>query len=238
MRTFGYVRVSTAHQLELSPEQQRQEILLYCERNALPQPTRIFADEGVSGMKVERKEYQEMLATVSQGDVVITYDLSRLGRRAKELISALDFFRENQIRYISIRQGLDSSTIAGSLVYGILAVVNEMLVHEARERTQASIDYLKANGFKTGGCVPFGFDALPTDAGIKLVANRAEYDVIVLVNSLRASGSSLRSIAKVLQDRGVKTKQGCDVWHASTVRALLTRGDDAGVLLARKDNDF
>ena len=113
-----------------------------------------------------------------------------------------------------------------------------MLVHEARERTQASIDYLKANGFKTGGCVPYGFDAVPTDSGIKLVANRAEYDVIVLVNRLRASGSSLRAIGKMLQERGVKTKQGYDVWHASTVRALLARADDARVLVASKDNDF
>jgi DNA invertase Pin-like site-specific DNA recombinase len=223
---YGYCRVSTVGQIDgLSLEQQRQEIIAYCVRFALPEP-QILADEGVSGMKTqERHDYQRLLGLCREGDTVVVYDLSRLSRRAKEVLSALDLFRERKVRFISIRQQLDSSSVAGGLVFGILAVVNEMLVMEARQRTQAAIDYLKANGRKTGGTIPFGFDAVPDGIGLKLVANKTEYDTIVLVTRLRGEGMSLRSIARLLQAEGIRSKTGGN-WHASTVRKLLARAAD------------
>ena len=243
MAVFGYSRVSSQGQVEgVSLDQQRQEIIAYCRRHDLPEPE-ILADEGISGMKTEeRLSYRRLLERCGEGDSVIVYDLSRLGRRAKEVLTALDLFRDRKVRFISIRQQLDSSTIAGQLVFGILAVVGEMLVMEARQRTQAAISYLKANGMKTGGTLPFGFDGVEDTEGIRLVPNKDEFDTIVLVSRLRAAGMSLRGIAQALQSRGIRSKTG-RAWHASTIRALLLRNAhdaDPGyerVLLVGKDND-
>lgn len=237
MTVYGYRRVSTQGQSTegVSLDQQEQEIIRYCKSQDLPEPL-ILTDAGISGMLTEeRPAYQRLMECCRDSDIVVVYDLSRLSRRAKEVLSALDLFRERKVRFISIRQQLDSSTLAGALVFGILAVVNEMMVHEARQRTLAAITHLKSAGMKTGGTLPFGFDGVETADGVRLVPNRSEYDTIVLIHRLRAQGMSLRSIAQVLDARGIKSKTGGS-WHASTVRSLLLRPMDGGVRLAGNDN--
>jgi len=230
MAIFGYSRVSSQGQIDgVSLDQQAAEIRAYCLRHELPEPE-IHTDAGISGLKTaERPAYQLILTRCRNEDTVIVYDLSRLSRRAKEILHALDLFRERKVRFISIRQQLDSSTIAGSLVFGILAVVNEMMVMEARQRTQTAISYLKAKGMKTGGTVPFGFDAIADADGLKLVPNKREYDTLVLINRLSGEGMSLRCIAAALAAQGVASKTG-KTWHASTIRNLLLRnGSMAGI---------
>jgi len=238
MNVFGYRRVSTQGQSSegVSLDQQEQEIIRYCQSQGLHEP-QILTDAGISGMLTdERPSYQRLMECCRDGDIVIVYDLSRLSRRAKEVLSALDLFRERGVRFISIRQQLDSSSLSGALVFGILAVVNEMMVHESRQRTLAAIAHLKSNGLKTGGTLPFGFDGIDSDDGIRLVPNKTEYDAIILIHRLRAEGMSLRAIAQALQLRGVKSKTG-RTWHASTIRSVLLRDADGGVRLACNSND-
>jgi site-specific DNA recombinase len=242
MTVYGLIRVSTTHQANdgLSLEQQRSEILAYADRHGLEQP-RILVEEGVSGFKTEsRSVFNGLMDTMNKPgavSVVIVYDLSRLSRRAKDVLSFIDLARERGVRFVSLKEAIDSSTTAGKTVLGILAVVNEMLRHQAVERTKAALDHLKDKGMKTGGTVPFGFDAVRVEDGIMLVPSRAEYEVIVLVNRLRGEGMSLRAIARALDERGIRSKTGRS-WHASTVRGLLRRtAEDDGVQLSTNAND-
>lgn len=221
MAIYGYIRVSTSSQLEMSPDQQRHEIHAYAERNGIADPITFLADKGVSGMNVEREEYQRLMRSCKNGDVVIVLDLSRLGRRAKEVLSALETFRERQVRFISIRQNLDSSTVAGAMVYGILAVVNEMLVMESRQRTKLALDYKKSKGERLGGLLPWGYDVADDD--VKLIPNAKEFEALLLIQNLRHEGMSFLAIARELQKRGVRSKTGLDEWHPNTVRRLYQR---------------
>jgi len=223
---YGYTRVSTLSQLELSPEQQRHEIAAFVDRHGIAGELVFLSDDGVSGMSVDqRPSYQRLLTSVKNGDTVIVFDLSRLGRRAKEVLSALDTFRERNVRFVSIRQNLDSSTIAGSLVYGILAVVGEMLVMESRQRTKAALDFKKSKHERLGGELPFGYDC---PDGVKLVPNAAEFATLMLLARLRRDGWSYLAISRELEARGIRTKTGKTSWHANTVRKLFQRISKAG----------
>ena len=70
----------------------------------------------------------------------------------------------------------------------------------------------------TQGQIPFGFDY----KNGKLEKNKKEQEVIRIIKQLRASGLSLRGIARELNKRLVPTKNN-GIWRANTVSNLLSR---------------
>ena len=85
---FAYLRLSNeeARSGESSSiANQRQMISDYCHRNSISL-IREFVDDGYSGGNFDRPAFQDMLRQLSQGkaNMVITKDLSRLGRDMRE----------------------------------------------------------------------------------------------------------------------------------------------------------
>jgi len=70
----------------------------------------------------------------------------------------------------------------------------------------------------TQGQIPFGFDY----KNGKLEKNKKEQEVIRIIKQLRASGLSLRGIARELNKRLVPTKNN-GIWQAATVSNILSR---------------
>jgi len=68
--------------------------------------------------------------------------------------------------------------------------------------------------------VPFGY-TLDVD-GVHLVDDPAEQAVVVTrIQKLREKGYSLRQIGNELEQAGIFTKEGKQVWNPKTVRQLL-----------------
>jgi hypothetical protein len=84
------------------------------------------------------------------------------------------------------------------------------------ERTTAALSFKRAHG-QVYNHVPFGFNA---EDGA-LVRSTAEQAVIARMATLRAEGMSYRRIADVLNNDGVRGKQG-GVWGQQTVKNVLT----------------
>ena len=84
----------------------------------------------------------------------------------------------------------------------------------------------RAKGEKTGGTVPYGWDAVPAhDGAIGLVENAQEQAVISQMHRLRRDGLSLASVATRFNQDGVPTKTGAR-WHPETVRGILAKHND------------
>ena len=70
-----------------------------------------FVDDGWSGSNFERPGFQKMMKALQAGkaNMVITKDLSRLGRDMREAsYYAEQFFPEHQIHYVAIADNFDS----------------------------------------------------------------------------------------------------------------------------------
>ena len=68
-----------------------------------------YVDDGYSGTNFNRPSFQRLLKDIASNkiDVVITKDLSRLGREHIDTCFYVEkFFPENNIRYISILDGI------------------------------------------------------------------------------------------------------------------------------------
>ena len=70
----------------------------------------------------------------------------------------------------------------------------------------------------TQGQVPFGYNY----RNGKLEKNKEEQEVIRIIKQLRASGLSLKGVARELNKRLVPTKNN-GIWQANTVSTILSR---------------
>ena len=120
---------------------------------------------------------------------------------------------------MSLSEQIDTTSAAGKMVFRMLAVLSEFERDLVSERTSAALSYKRANGFKTGGTVPFGYDV--DDKG-RLIENPEEQSIIRLVHSLRDQGRSLRAIATELGRRGIMSKTGKQ-WSAQTIKDVLVK---------------
>lgn len=82
----------------------------YARRNKFKN-VRIFVDDGVSGVTMNRNGFQEMMALVEAGKVstVIVKDMSRLGRNYLEVGQLTEtFFPMHNVHFIAVNDGVDS----------------------------------------------------------------------------------------------------------------------------------
>ena len=98
---YAYYRLSReeAQKSEsTSISNQKKIVETYCQQHGIP-ILKFFVDDGWSGGNFERPGFQEMMRALESGkaNVVITKDLSRLGRDMRESsYYAEQFFPENQ----------------------------------------------------------------------------------------------------------------------------------------------
>ena len=94
----------------LSIENQKDMLLRYAREHHFPNPT-FFVDDGVSGVTYDRPGFQAMLAEIEAGhvEVVITKDLSRLGRNSSLTGLYINYtFPQYGVRYIAINDHFDT----------------------------------------------------------------------------------------------------------------------------------
>ena len=92
---------------------QRAILEKYAEDNRFPN-IRVFVDDGYSGVSFDRPGFQEMYKLIEAGKVgiVITKDLSRLGRNYIEVGNYTEFiFPRYGVRYIAINDNYDFLTV-------------------------------------------------------------------------------------------------------------------------------
>jgi DNA invertase Pin-like site-specific DNA recombinase len=147
MRTAIYARVSTTDQ---TCENQLIELRRYCaSRGWAPQE---FVDQGVSGAKESRPALDALLkdARRRRVDAVVVWRLDRLGRSLRHLILTLDELSALGVAFVSLGEGIDTSTPAGRLQLHILGAIAEFERERIRERILAGLARARKQGKRLG----------------------------------------------------------------------------------------
>jgi DNA invertase Pin-like site-specific DNA recombinase len=147
MRVAVYIRVS---RLDQNPENQIAELRRYVDARGW-EPTE-FVEHGVSGTKDKRPQLDRMLAAVRRKrfDAVVAWKLDRLGRSMRHLVLLLDEMRALDVGLVTLGEGLDTTTPAGRMAFGIFASVAEFERERLRERTLLGLDRARAQGKRLG----------------------------------------------------------------------------------------
>lgn len=150
MKRVGiYVRCSTQEQ---NTERQVYELKEYLKKFDDLELTEVYNEVGVSGSKKNRPEYDRMMVDCRSGklDVILSLELSRLGRSTRNLCEFVDEMKELGIDLIIKNQSINTSTPAGMLFFHMISCISEFESEILKERIKSSLAHRKARGYKLG----------------------------------------------------------------------------------------
>lgn len=149
MRAAIYARVSTNN--GQNPEMQLEELRAYCKRRGWDIAGE-YVDTGISGSKEHRPALDRLLAGCRKRSVdsVVVYRYDRFARSLRQLVNALEDFRALGIEFVSLHEGVDTSTPNGRLVFGIFASIAEFERELIRDRVRSGLASAKARGKRLG----------------------------------------------------------------------------------------
>ena len=109
-------------------------------------------DEGTSGSKEHRPALDRLLSDCRKRlvDAVVVCRYDRLARSLRQLVNALDEFRTLGIDFVSLHEGVDTSTPNGRLVFGIFASIAEFELELIRDRVRSGLAHAKSRGRTLG----------------------------------------------------------------------------------------
>lgn len=177
IRAALYARVST--HAGQDPAMQLRELREYCQRRGWD-VAGAYVDVGVSGATERRPQLDQLLAECRKCrfDAVVVYRYDRFARSLRQLVNALGEFDALGVQFISLHEGVDTSTPNGRLVFGIFASIAEFERELIRERVRSGVAAARARGKRLG-------------------RPRREVDR-ARIASLRTQGRSWREIAREL----------------------------------------
>lgn len=115
---------------------------------------------------------------LSQVRVIVVWKFDRFARSVSHLLRALETFHALGIEFVSLTEGVDTSTPAGKMVFTVLGAVAELGRSLISERVKAGVRNARAKGKQIG-------------------RPRRVLDTSKIA-SLRAAGHGMRAIAKQL----------------------------------------
>jgi len=136
---IGYARVSTG--------EQKMDLQMDALRGAGVE--RVY-QETTSGAAKSRPELERCLDALREGDTLVVWRLDRFGRSLKDLVEKMETLEERGVDFVSLTEGIDTTTAQGRLTFHIFGALAEFERELGRERTMAGLRAARERG-RTGG---------------------------------------------------------------------------------------
>lgn len=190
----------------------------------------IYADEGITGTKDARPEFQRMLADCRAGkiDMVITKSITRFARNT---VTLLETVRELKLLGVGVyfeEQGIYSLSSNGEVMLTLLAMHAEEEARNVSENQKWRIRRMFEEGRTNHGRM-LGYHVV--DGEMVIVPEEAEIVRQIFADYL--SGMGRLAIAKKLNERGLVTIRGHE-WREAGILRILTNEKYTGDMLLQK----
>ena len=147
-RTFGYARCST-NETKQDINRQKREL-----KKLGVKDDKYIYWEYESGTKTDRAEFQKLLDVLSQGDTIVTTEVSRLTRSTKHLCDIMQIVQDKKIRLIigsfivdCRNDEIDPMTKGMLMMWGVFSEMERDIISQ---RVKSGMDNARAKGRKIG----------------------------------------------------------------------------------------
>ena len=205
------------------------------------------ADDNISGMNFSRRGLDTLTAAlqVKQIDAVLVKDLSRLGRHRTQTALFIDYLRQQQVRVISVTEGVDTFCEEDDLMIGVRGLMNDYYAKDIGKKIRAGYRQKQKEGLMI--TPPFGYWKGRNTNQVLVQAEAAE--TVQLIYALYLQGCGQKEIARRLNGLGRKTpaqirterlgydsqkphktRDGQFLWTYASVKNILVEESYTGVL--------
>ncbi len=236
LRVAAYCRVFTDLDDQLnSYETQKAYYTEYIRKNPKWRFAGIYADEGISGTQVKKREsFLHMISDCENGkiDLILIKSVSRYARNIVDCISYIRILKSLGIAIYFEEQNIntlteDSETYIG--IYGVLAQAES-------ENISANIKWGIRKRMESGSYnCNFNLLGYRRDKLTKeIVIIPEEAEAVKKIYSLYIQGNTLEQIKEYLESRQIKTSRGKYEWSKAGIKAILTNEKYVGDILYQK----
>ena len=247
MRVWLYARLSNDDDREMNSLLNQQEICrAFAEKNGWS-IVGSSTDDNISGMNFSRRGLDILTAAVQakQVDAVLVKDLSRLGRHRTQTALFIDYLRQQQVRVISVTEGVDTFCEEDDLMIGVRGLMNDYYAKDIGKKIRAGYRQKQKEGLVI--TPPFGYWKDKNTGQIKVDTEAAV--TVRHIYSLYLHGCGQKEIARRLNSLGRKTpaqiraerlgydsqkshktRDGQFLWTYASVKNILVEEAYTGVL--------
>lgn len=236
IRVAAYCRVSTDQEDQLhSFEAQVDYYTRYIHERENYEMAGIYADEGISGTNVRKREqFRKMIEDCRAGkvDLVITKSISRFARNTQDCLQYSRLLKNLGIGIIFEKENINTLDSTGELLFTILS----SLVQDESRNISENCKWGIRSKFKKGElhlntCKFLGYDK---DKDGKLIINTEQTKTVARIYEEFLWGVNPQQIARELEEEKVPGCCGQTKWYTTTVIGILKNEKHMGDALLQK----
>lgn len=191
----------------------------------------VYADEAITGTKMERGQFQKLLEECrhKRVDMIITKSISRFARNTLALLEVVRELKEINVDVYFEKENIHSISGDGELMLSILVSFAQAESLSVSDNCKWRIRKSFAEGELVNLRFLFGYDI--DNQGISV--NKEEADIVRMIFNDYLSGMGATSIAKKLRELKIERPRG-GPWNSEVVVKILSNEKYAGNALQQK----
>lgn len=234
IRLAAYCRVSSNSEDQLhSFAAQIRYYTEYTQRNTGYRLVDIYADEGITGTSMEkRNEFHRLLRDCKKGmiDRIIVKSVSRFVRNTEELLAALRMLSELGVSVYFEEQGIDTSMMNSEMIVTFPGMAAQQESIAISENMRWSYQKRMESG-EFNCCAPaYGFNCVNG----QLEINEPEAVIVRQIFDLYLKGVGKQAIANILNENGICRRSNQKKWYVFTIDYILNNERYMGDVLLQK----
>ncbi len=210
----------------------------------------IYIDDGFSGTSFDRPGLIKLKNDIESGfiDIVVTKDLSRLGRDHIEMGIFLErYFPDNSIRYIAVNDNVDTINELDDYI-PIKSIVNELYAKDISKKIRATQKHQRETGqFRRSAYSLYGYQF--NEDATKRYPNPDTAPIVLKIFEMASKGYSIMGIVDYLSDNKILTPRSYHLkingiefdespykWTYSTIINILKNKEYLGYYIKGKSS--
>lgn len=165
-----------------------------------------YVDDGFSGVSFERPDFRRLVKDIEYGryDIVVTKDLSRLGRSYIQVGYYLEeFFPSHNIRFIALHDNVDSTSDSSDEFAPFRNVINEWYVKDASRKIRTVLNEKAKHGEARNTVFPI-FGYMYNDK-YERIPDPETAPIVQLIFRKYVETGSCGEVIRILKENKIKT---------------------------------